>query len=469
MARVGEPVSASRHPLAARLSSGPEAAPRLSLIERLKSLPDALNARRARAYALALVLMTFVPYLLPVGTAVVKGTFPLFADGSPIGGDLASHLLGGRLLLDGDLDNLYDLGDQENEWRSWLPQADFNPYVSPPFMALVYAPLAALPYGVALALWTLISAALIVVSLRLLWPMVPNLDGVGKRGLLIHLLCAPPVLYLFLGGQDTAVSLALLAGGLSLFRSGKQMSAGALLGLGVLKPQLIAVIPILLLAQRRWHALAGWVAVAGSLTVLSMAMVGVDGVRDYVSLPRSDFYRISVVEGRGWEMQSFVALARAMLPGGASSLVTILTVAVGTIAIGLLVRAAHRTRNVEQAFTRLFALALLTIPFVSPHLFLYDCLVFVIPVLFLLDAGVYVRQIRWALIIAYLALWTTPYRHFAVETADWPVTMLVAPFALVGVLMLYRVLYTLHVERKVEVAPAHSIVPRLGYGNGPGR
>ncbi len=459
MAHVREPLPASRRPVVARQDPDQNAAPLPAAGERLRRLPDALNARRALIYALALVLMTFLPYLVPVGAAVVQRTFPLFSSGNPIGGDLASHLLGGKLLLDGELGHLYDLDAQAAEWRSWLPDADVNPYVSPPFMSLVYAPLATLPYGVALALWTVISAGLIVVSLRLLWPMVPNLHGLREHGLLMHVLCAPPALYLFLGGQDSAVSLALLAGGLSLFRSGKPMTAGALLGFGVLKPQLIAVIPILLIAQRRWRALGGWAGVAGSLTVLSMAMVGTDGVRDYMALPRSDFYRVNVVEGRGWEMQSFVALARALLPAGAAAAVTIVTILVGAGAVGLLVRSARRTRNDDQAFTRLFALALLTIPFMSPHLFLYDCLVLVIPVLFLLDAGMLVRRVRWALIIGYLFLWTTPYRHFAVETAAWPATLLAAPFALVAVVMLYRTLHDLAGDRVSRMAPVPSIAP----------
>jgi hypothetical protein len=420
---------------------------------RLIHLPNALDARRARAYAVALLLMTFIPYALLVGQALSRGTFPLFTDGGPIGGDLASHLLGGRLALHGDLSDLYDLDHQRAEWVTWLPTADFNPYVSPPFMALVYAPLAALPYGFALLAWTAITVALVVISLWLLWPLVPNLHRFGKGALLVQVFCAPPALYLLLGGQDTAVSLAVLVGGLRLFRAGRPMSAGALLGIGVMKPQLIVVIPIFLLAQRRWRALAGWVGVAGFLTALSIVMVGAQGVRDYMALPKSDFYRLAVVDGKGWEMQSFVTMARALLPKSAAGVVTPLTVTVAVAALAVLVYAVHRAKDEDDRFVRLYALAILTIPFVSPHLFLYDCLVLVIPVLILIDSGVAMNRVRWALIAAYPLLWTTPYRHFAVEQATWPLTALEAPWALVMMLVLYRALYQLAQGQPRPVLP----------------
>jgi hypothetical protein len=77
----------------------------------------------------------------------------------------------------------------------------------------------------------------------------------------------------------------------------------------------------------------------------------------------------------------------------------------------------------------------------------------VIPVLILIDSGVAMNRVRWALIAAYPLLWTTPYRHFAVEQATWPLTALEAPWALVMMLVLYRALYQLAQGQPRPVLP----------------
>ena len=410
------------------------------------------SPRRILLYALALCLMTLVPYAVAITADVARGQFPVGESGAPIGGDLPSHLLGGRLLLQGDLHRLYDLEYQRQFWQEWLPGADFNPYVSPPFMAAFYAPLAAMPYGLALTIWSAFTIALIVVALCLLWPLIPNLHQFGRRTILGHLFVAPPALYVLLGGQDSALSLCLLAGGLRLLLAGRSVAAGALLGLGVFKPQLIAVVPILLLAQRRWRALGAWTAVAGTLTAVSMAMVGWEGVHDYAALPGSDFYRQAVVEGKGWEMQSVVAMARIALPPVFDVAVTPLAVAIGLVAFWFLIRAGASVRLQPEALPWAFGVALLAVPLMSPHLFIYDCLVLAIPVLVLLNAGLQPRAVRSALLIAYLCLWTTPYRFFAVEDAKWPTTVLAAPWGLLA----FVVLFALMCREMLGAAPSQS-------------
>jgi hypothetical protein len=173
-------------------------------------------------------------------------------------------------------------------------------------------------------------------------------------------------------------------------------------------------------------------------------------------LPRSDFYRVAVVEGRGWEMQSFVALARAIVPPDLSFIVTPLTVLVGAVSLLALVWAAHRRRD-DERFLHLYGLAILTIPFVSPHLFLYDCLVLVIPVLVLISSGRATATVRWSLILAFPLMWTTPFRHFAVETESWPLTLMSAPWAIVPMAMLFHTLRGLAIHSERQKGSAEGI------------
>ena len=85
--------------------------------------------------------------------------------------DIAVYLLGGRNLVDG---RLYQVA---------LPQLPHLPFTYPPFAALVFAPLSALPQRGAQVIWALINVvalfALVALALRAAHP------GLGRRRLLM--------------------------------------------------------------------------------------------------------------------------------------------------------------------------------------------------------------------------------------------------------------------------------------------
>ncbi len=202
----------------------------------------------------------------PLGLAVHVGRLdgPLDQRGRAIGGDFISFYTAGRLVLGGQGQRLYDLALQQRMQGQVLGvdgYDDLCSFVNPPVVAAALAPLAMLDFRVAWGLCTLMMAAALGLTLRLLTTRLPALRGCGLTvaGLAI-IYC--PLSISITGGQNTALSLLLLTGAFLALRDRRELLAGLLLGLLLYKPQFVLLPAALLLADRRWRALAG-VALVG--------------------------------------------------------------------------------------------------------------------------------------------------------------------------------------------------------------
>src|SRR5690606_19005459 len=72
-----------------------------------------------------------------------------------------------------------------------------------------------------------------------------------------------PIFELLGAGQQSALTLLLMVGGVRLVLADQQGWAGVVFALGAIKPQLFILVPFVLIALRMWKAL-----VAGALTGL---------------------------------------------------------------------------------------------------------------------------------------------------------------------------------------------------------
>jgi hypothetical protein len=407
----------------------------------MRALARLLTAERVRAYAAVFLILGMVA----LAAVVTAGDPPLDAGGTPIAVDFSAHYTAGRMALGGELDRLHDPLVQRSHQRDFLgrgPEWDtVDLYLSPPFMAWVYAPFAALPYLPAAALWVALSAGMLVWALRLLWPLVPGLHRHGFGRFALVALSAQPVLELLGDGQDSAVGLLLVVGALRLLEARRDLAAGCLIGLGAFKPQLVFLLPVLLLVERRWRALAGAAAVALVLVVVSALSVGLDGLTAYVALLAGGAYRQQI---RVEKMVSLPALARTLLPAtrlGAALVGTAIAAALAA----MLALAARKAPAQPARFRRLYAIAVVATLLASPHLFLYDCVLLFVPAAILLDAGDR-DDVQATLAILYLLLWTTPLR-IALTLGRPPLWLIGAPWAALGLLAMFWV------GRRVVLAP----------------
>ena len=148
-------------------------------------------------------------------------------------------------------------------------------FIKPPFFALLMWPLAQLPFVPAFYLFR--ALALLGVGLFLwLWP--------GDRWAAAAA-CAwsLPLATAFTVGQDVVFVLAAVMGAHLMLRSGRNYTAGVLLGLCAVKFHLFLLLPVLLLRGRLWKTLAGGAAVCAVWLAMCFAAAG----RNWIALYRA--------------------------------------------------------------------------------------------------------------------------------------------------------------------------------------
>ena len=238
------------------------------------------------------------------------------------------------------------------------------------------------------------------------------------------------------GGQDTALVLLAIVLGIRLLSAGYDLGAGAVLALGCIKPQLMFLVPALLLRQRRLRALSAFVGMGMALVGISMSMVGVDGFRSWLELPSSHLYATAVQHDQAWKAVSASAWLTAVSPAIEGSSVQWATTGVG-LAFCIPGLVALRRRGVVGVPS--WALVLSVTIVASPHFMVYD-LVLAIPVIMALAECAWTAVTRATLAITFILLWLIAPLHALAGSATWPLRAIGAPWAALAFFALWRTL-----------------------------
>jgi hypothetical protein len=405
-----------------------------------------LTPRRVQGYSLIVLIVMLVGLSL----STFGGRPPFNAMGQLIVPDYAGHVTGARIVLDGRAHELYDLARQSAAQEAVIGAplpGSLDLFISPSFVAFVWAPFAALPFLVGAALWSAMSLGLLLLSIRLIWPIVPRLHAYGAGAVTVVLLSTAPVAENLGAGQDASISLLLLAAGLRLLQARRDTVAGLVLGLGVFKPQLFVLFPVMFLFQRRWRALGAWIAMASGLAVASLAIDGTDGLRAYAALLTSDYYQVGLAGALGWKMQSASAALRSLLPSIGGAYISALGLAAGAAVVAVAAH-KHRRRSGPGAVALAYALTVLVTALVNPHFFIYDCVLLWLPALVLLNEVPGRRAVRLSLAAAYALTLTASPRHVALGEAAWPISLIGAQWTMLPLFVLLWV--TLRAMRQDE-------------------
>lgn len=213
----------------------------------------------------------------------------LTANGRPLGDDFVNFWSGAFLAWHGRAADVYNW-PVYHAFQQGIVGADLGPYnySYSPILLLLTAPLAALPYIPGLSAWLAVSWFAFYRALRLALP--------GRDATLLAL-AAPAVFVNAYGGQNGCWTAALLGGGLSLLDR-RPVLAGVMFGLLTYKPHLGLLIPVALLAARRWNAMLAAIITAAALIALSIALFGTDVWGGY--LRHADRLRhVAIEDGAG--------------------------------------------------------------------------------------------------------------------------------------------------------------------------
>ena len=402
-----------------------------------------ITAERLTLYPLTFLVMGAVI----LGATILIGDYPHIAGGEIVLPDFLAHWTGGRMLLDGDTAHLYDPATQLLVQSGEVGRGTLSWFVSPPFAAALYAPFASLGYGVAAIAWTAFSLACLVAAAVLVRPFAPRLFRDHPGGVFLVLASTQPVFELLGSGQDSGVSVLLWVAGLRLLLAGRDVSGGVVLALGLFKPQLFFVVPFVLAAQRRWRALGAWAATAAGLGLVSVGLVGIDGVADWLRVPFSDTFHAAVQVDQSWKMQSLPALSTTM---GLWSWVATL---VAFVAVLVLLRQLWRARAAGVEELQMWMLALMATMVASPHLVIYDLVVALVPLVWLVDR-VNTRTVRLACLTLFVLTWTVPIRHLVGGPVD-------AAWSAIPLVILWYVMARTMLGDRHRVATAPSPPPAL--------
>jgi hypothetical protein len=269
------------------------------------AIPSApsFGADRLRVLARCWIAVTAVVYLLDLGQQTAVGLSN--GAGRPLGDDFVNYWSGAALAWRGAAPDVYAWqAFHAFELAATAGVIDFYHYSYPPALLVLTAPLAVLPYVPALALWLAGSWWEFYRALAAAWPEARRND------VLLLAAATPAVLLNFIGGQNGAWSAALIGGGLAVLDRRPKL-AGLLFGLMVYKPHLALLVPVALVAGRRWQAFGVAAATAVSIVAVSIAVFGVEIWMAY--LDHVEVLRRTVLEsGAGvWHrMASVFVMAR---------------------------------------------------------------------------------------------------------------------------------------------------------------
>jgi hypothetical protein len=259
-----------------------------------------LTTKRIKNYCLILIVVNFLMIALSFARA---GSGNL--SGAPFGGDFIEFFNAGRILNHYGPHRLYDFQLQQDLIKEFVPGFSV-PYVTPPYVAILFSPLALLPFSFAYLIWIFISVALYAgaVSLIARLELLP-----GGMTLLVCLAFPPFLMLVIAGGQISAIGCFIFALWIYLTKRDRKFLAGMVLGLILYKPTLAVFVAPTLLFGRQFRMLFGFAAVSAVLVGLTIWMLGPVGSKQYLTILRE----FSSLVGQGYTPASMHVDIAAMV------------------------------------------------------------------------------------------------------------------------------------------------------------
>ena len=281
---------------------------RCSLDERMNGL---LTPWRLRVYPRVLI----IALLLPVVIAVLAGSGASTVTGR-LGGDFPAFYGAGIVVNERGIDAVYDrqvLAEAQRDFLS-VEQGDVEllPFFYPPFVAQLYAPMAKLPYRAAYTIQTVAMFAAIAFAIHLLRARLARVDRwpIAAFALAVGLY---PLYRSITGGQNTALTVLLLAASYRAQADDRPVLAGATVAILLYRPQYALPLAGLLFLRDRRSAL-GFAGVAAVLWSWGALLAGGDWVVSWYRTAQAVGAELAPLTP--WWKISFIGFAEQILGDG---------------------------------------------------------------------------------------------------------------------------------------------------------
>lgn len=305
---------------------------------------------------------------------------------------------------------LYSFDDQSARIDRVLPgyEGRYQPIYGPQ-VAMMFAPLARLPYGIAVALWllfTTIAYALCCYSLGR-----GRLDSIG-RGWVLFVVCGafPPFCSLIAYGHIAAPALLCVTAAYFALRADRPWLAGVALGSLFYKPTLGLVFPLVFLYALEWRILAGAAAAVLLQVGAAWAYFGGDAVGAYWRAMRHVGEISTLLEPEPADLHSLRSFFSLLLPWPRIAL------ACYVIASAAAVVVAARFWRTRASLELRYSVLLLATILVDPHVNPYDLIILVPAFVFIAFIAAHADatpQTRALWILLYACYWLPTFRFVA--------------------------------------------------------
>lgn len=262
--------------------------------------------------------------------------------------------------------------------------AGYMPFLNPPAAAALLAPLSVLAEPGARIVWLLVSAALAVACVLV---ATAGLRPWLRATALLLLLTSYPAFQAFVEGQWSFVLLVATLGALVAARRGHPLLAGLAIAVLWLKPPLLLLVLVWLVATRRWRIAGAAVVTVVAFTLVALPWTGITSNLDYLSFLGG--VGASHATGAGangatqWEggllgMEGLLGLAATIAGQQHALLVDVLTIAASSTLLALFV-IATRTRLRRGTLTARDGMAAICLALLlDPHLYAQDCVLLIV-------------------------------------------------------------------------------------------
>jgi hypothetical protein len=197
----------------------------------------------------------------------------------PIGIDFHTYLAAAVVGLHQGWPHIYDQSLVAVAQQQLVPTQGSQPFLSPPTVAWLVAPLTFFPYQVAYGIW--VGFTFLSFALTLNWAGVST--GTIRWIAVVGALAPWWVMHAVALGQVVPLVAAGVVVGWRLLRDKRDVAAGVALSLILLKPNTAILVPVALLAAQRYRAFASWLVVGGVLALITFLLLGIDGLSAYVN------------------------------------------------------------------------------------------------------------------------------------------------------------------------------------------
>jgi hypothetical protein len=366
----------------------------------------------------------------------------IFESGANIGGDFINPYAASIAALKGDPASVYDIHRQHLQEAAVTGGRDLGvmgSFTYPPMYLLIVIPLSMLPF---IASWVVFESVTLAGYLAVLQRIAPIPVGLWLA------ITFPAVIINFMCGQNGFLTTALIGGGLLLLDRWPLL-AGFLFGLMAYKPQFAILIPIALIAARRWRAFVATAVSAILFASVSLAVFGAPTWRAFVG--GIAFTQKIVLERGAIDFSTLQTIFGAIrMWGGSVEVAYVFQAVVAIFAASAVVWVWHSSRPFALKAATMAVGSLM----VSPYVLQYDLVLLALPIAWLAMEGFEKGFLPYEKVVLSLA-WILPRVSLPVsQSAKIPI----APIVTIA-------LMTAILRRAGHRQPASLVPPGLGYSS----